>query len=98
MLAWVSLASERFAYVEGSPAAYRSSDHGTREFCAHCGTQIAFRDTRTPGRMDVNIGSLDDPNAVQPQYHTWTASRIAWFDTTDDLPRFEDDGPDAPPA
>ena len=98
VLAWVTLASERFVYDRGKPAAYRSSDHGTREFCARCGTQIAFRDARTPERIDVNMGSLDAPESLQPQYHIWTSSRIAWFDTADDLPRYEDDGPDAPPA
>ena len=98
VLAWVGLARRNFAYDRGNPASYRSSEHGTREFCSGCGTQIAFRDARTPERIDLNIASLDDPEAVTPQYHIWTASRIAWFDTADDLPRYADDGPDAPPV
>ena len=49
------------------------------------------------GQVVVNVGSLDHPEAVEPRYHTWIGSRIAWFDTLDDLPRYPDDGPDAPP-
>jgi hypothetical protein len=25
--------------------------------------------------------------------HIWRASRIPWFETTDDLPRYDQDGP-----
>jgi hypothetical protein len=38
--------------------------------------------------VDLTLASLDDPAAVQPSYHIWAASRIAWFDTVDDLPRY----------
>jgi hypothetical protein len=41
----------------------------------------------------VTLASLDDPGAVHPSYHIWTASRIAWFDTDDDLPRYPERGP-----
>jgi hypothetical protein len=43
-----------------------------------------------PDYLDVTLASLDDPEAVRPSYHSWTASRIAWFDTADDLPRYGD--------
>jgi hypothetical protein len=95
VLAWASFPSGSFSYESGEVACHRSSSHGAREFCRDCGTQLLFRDSRTPERLDINLGSLDDPTALPPQYHTWTTSRIAWFDTADELPRFEDDGPDA---
>ena len=50
------------------------------------GTQRTLHDE--PGYLDVTLISLDDPEAVRPSYHIWTASRIAWFDTADDLPRY----------
>ncbi len=97
VLAWVSFPAEAFAYESGSPAVYRSSDHGQREFCPSCGTQVVFRDTLRNTTVDVNMGSLDHPEAIEPRYHIWIGSRIAWFDTADDLPRYPDDGPDASP-
>ncbi len=96
VLAWVSFPLESFAYPNGPPSIYRSSAHGHREFCGDCGTQIAFRDQKTATVVDVNIASLDDPASVAPQYHIWTGSRIAWFETTDELPRHEAGGPDRP--
>ena len=96
VLAWVSFPLDSFAYQKGPPSIYRSSANGHREFCGDCGTQIAFRDQKTPTVVDINIASLDDPASVTPQYHIWTGSRIAWFETTDDLPRHEADGPDRP--
>jgi hypothetical protein len=93
-LAWASFPHGDFAYDAGAPAIYRSSSHGQREFCGSCGTQIAFRDADTPTTVDVNMASLDDPGALKPEYHIWTASRIGWFETVDDLPRYADAGPD----
>jgi hypothetical protein len=52
-----------------------------------------FRGIAEPGSLDVTIASLDDPAAVRPDHHGWTSSRIPWFDTTDDLPRYPEGGP-----
>jgi len=98
VLAWGSFPVGSFAYVEGAPTVYRSSDHGQREFCARCGTQIAYRESRGARTVDVNLASLDHPEAVPPRHHLWTRSRIAWFDTADALPRFEGAGPEQPRA
>ena len=88
VLAWASYPVERFSYTEGAPATYRSSNHGHRELCSNCGTQIAYRDSENARTIEVNVGALDDRDAVQPRYHIWYGSRISWFDTSDDLPRF----------
>jgi hypothetical protein len=48
--------------------------------------QLALRDE--PDYLDVTLASLDNPKAVRPSYHIWTASRMPWFDTADDLPRY----------
>lgn len=94
VLAWGSFPVEAFKYLGKPPRVFQSSSQGRREFCPDCGAQIAFREEG--GRtMDVNLGTLDDPEAIQPEYHIWTDSRIAWFDTADALPRFPGAGPDA---
>jgi hypothetical protein len=89
VLAWASFPVEGFSYTRGAPARYQSSQHGHREFCRECGTQIAYRDSEGARLVDVNIGSLDDPERAPPQCHIWRSSRIRWFDTADDLPRFD---------
>ena len=92
-LAWASFPADAFGYTEGTPANYRSSSKARREFCQKCGTQIAFREDGG-ATVDLNVGSLDRPAALAPQYHIWTESRIPWFDTADALPRYPDAGPD----
>jgi hypothetical protein len=46
-----------------------------------------------PDYLDVTLASLDEPAGVRPTHHIWTASRIAWFETKDDLPRYPERGP-----
>jgi hypothetical protein len=94
VLAWLTVPVEAFSYTQGQPEVYRSSAHSQREFCNRCGTQLAFRRQRDARTMDITLGSLDDPMAVAPEYHIWRMSRIDWFETRDELPRYEDAGPD----
>jgi hypothetical protein len=93
VLAWVSYPTAGFSYNHGEPARYQSTKHGHREFCSACGTQIAYRDSQDAATVDVNVGSLDDCDQVQPRYHIWCASRIPWFDIADNLPRYEGSKP-----
>ena len=88
VLAFASFPVADFRYTRGEPAIYRSSGHGAREFCSSCGTQIAYRQKDKPMTVDVNAGSLDEPARVPPRMHIWCDSRIPWFHTADDLPRF----------
>jgi hypothetical protein len=87
VLAFCSFPAATFRYQAQPPRAFRSSGHGQREFCPSCGTQIAYRDDDGL-TVDVNLGSLDDPASVRPTHHVFTESRIAWFETADDLPRY----------
>jgi hypothetical protein len=91
---WLTTASEGFAWTRGEPAVYRSSPEAERLFCPTCGTQMVFRVIAEPHLLDVTLASLDDPEAVRPDHHIWTTSRIGWFDTRDDLPRHPERGPD----
>ena len=86
VVARLTVADAAFAWIRGRPAVYRSSADAERLFCPACGTQLALRDE--PDYLDVTLASLDDPAAVRPSHHIWTSSRIAWFDTADDLPRY----------
>jgi len=93
VLPWASFAVESFAYTESQPQVYRSSAHGQREFCAQCGSQIAFRATDENKTVEINVGTLEDPTSVCPQYHIWCDSQISWFEIHDDLPRHPRSGP-----
>ncbi|MFQ5983164.1 MAG: GFA family protein [Woeseiaceae bacterium] len=93
VLPWASFATDNFGYSSGSPQIYKSSAHGQREFCGNCGSQIAFRATDSDATVEINVGTLDDPESVSPEYHVWCDSRVSWFEVVDDLPRHPKSGP-----
>ena len=88
VLPWASFSSGDFSYTLGQPKIYKSSDWGQREFCEACGSQIAFRGTVSDDAVEINVGTLDDPEIITPEYHVWCDSQVSWFDTADALPRY----------
>lgn len=96
VVAWLTMASEGFVWTKAAPAAYRSSPGAERLFCPTCGTPMVFRADAEPDLLDVTLASLDEPDAVRPDHHGWTSSRIAWFETRDDLPRHPEGSPQPP--
>ncbi len=89
VLAWASIPVASFAYTKGRPAIYQSSSWGQREFCASCGAQICYRDQGAAETVEINVGGLDAPASSPPRHHIFTGDRIPWFETTDELPRYE---------
>ena len=94
-VAWVTVPFSGFHYTKGTAAAFASSALCQREFCSHCGTQIAFRVAADPRQIDITLCSLDDSAAIAPQYHIWSASQAPWLHIDDGLPQYPDAGPDS---
>lgn len=56
--------------------------------CGKCGS---FLGSTVPGnRIHVTYGSLLDSPSLRPTAHIHVASKAAWFDITDDLPRYDE--------
>lgn len=96
VLAWATVPLTGFRMIKGEVARYPSSDHGLREFCRTCGTQLLYREAEAPTVVDINLGSLDEPDAIAPRCHIYESRRLSWFDTADELPRFAEAGPQNP--
>ena len=79
-----------FALTRGAPARFRSSDVAYRDYCAACGTPLAFG-YESRAWIDVTIGSLDTPERVPPTQQYGIESRLSWFDPAilGDLPAHE---------
>ena len=77
MVAWFSVKLADFAFTAGQPASYRSSDKAQRSCCPACGTQLTFK-LDAEDEIDVTVCSLDDPEAVPPDDHTYVASQLGW--------------------
>ena len=70
-IAWAMFAEDQVEFPNEKPKTYASSPPAQRGFCPHCGTPISFTATFIPGLIDITIGSLDDPAAIQPSLHYW---------------------------
>jgi hypothetical protein len=95
LLAYASFPAAAFAYTAGTPRRYASSPRGAREFCAACGTQIAFRGAAA-ATVDVNVGALDEPARCPPGRHIWCESAIPWLVLAAGLPRYARGPADGP--
>ena len=53
-----------------------TGDYAGRHFCPHCGSSVF---SRSPGEVEVHLGTLDAPDQFQPSYELWTIRREAWL-------------------
>lgn len=86
-LAFVHFPRDAFRWENGEPARYRSSRHAERGFCRTCGSTVSMHEDVLADRVQVAVGSLDEPDRVAIDDHVWTGSGIAWFEVRDALPR-----------
>jgi hypothetical protein len=87
VFAAVPLGDYRFERGEDRVATVPSSDFGHRAFCRSCGTPLYMRVDYEPETLDFCLATLDDPQAVTPEFHIFYESRIGWAEAGDALPR-----------
>jgi hypothetical protein len=87
-LGFVHFSAGAFEWTKGTPTRYQSSGFAQRGFCATCGSTLSMHEDVLGDRVQITIGSLDDPARVRIDDHVWTAQRIPWFEIADDRPRF----------
>jgi hypothetical protein len=85
---WAGFDADKFTFTKRQPATYASSPNVTRTFCASCGTALTYQRADVPGSIDVTLGSMDEPETVTPEDHTWTESRLSWISLNDGLPAY----------
>lgn len=95
-LAFVHFSAASFSWLKKLPTWYRSSQHAERGFCPTCGSTVGMREAALSDRVQVCVGSLDEPDRVQIDDHVWAREKIAWFEIDDELPRFPGSSPAVP--
>lgn len=89
MLSFVHFPVAHFSWIGDQPTRFRSSEYAERGFCSKCGSTLSMHEQVLGDRVQVALGSLDEPERVRIQDHVWTQDSIPWFKITDELPRFE---------
>jgi len=86
---WVGVLKDGLRIVTGADrlVRYRSSDHGTRDFCGTCGSSLFCESTHHPERVDVVLANLEGEIDRPPQLHVYYDDRAPWVCIGDDLPR-----------
>jgi hypothetical protein len=56
-----------------------------RCFCPRCGSSVF---SRSDDEIEVNLGSLDEPDAFRPTYELWTTRRESWLPAFDWTKRY----------
>jgi len=87
-VSWASFRSAHFSFTIGEPVRFASSARAVRTFCNRCGTPLTFQLHEKADEIDVTICSMDDPERVIPQDHTWTRSQLSWIKLADGLPGY----------
>ncbi len=66
---------------------HTSSPGVWRDFCAVCGSQMAYRAARYPGETHFYAATLNDPSLYKPAKHYHAHEMLPWVSLADDLPR-----------
>ncbi|MGY2032189.1 GFA family protein [Nocardia gipuzkoensis] len=89
MASYLRISVDDFTLLSGSPRSYAYvADSGNtleRSFCPDCGTRL-FNEKLSgfPGKMFVMLGSVDQPERIEPpMMEIFTAHRISWTKALD---------------
>jgi len=77
-VSWLIVDKTQFILVKGQPTAYGSSPGVVRTFCGKCGTTLTWAGDAHPARIDVTLGSLDDPNKFIPARAVYRRHKLKW--------------------
>jgi len=78
LMAFGGVRMAEFIVTHGAISTFQSSDIAERGFCAQCGTPLTYRGLGAD-RISVTLGSLDDPNEVEPTGQLGVESRVRWL-------------------
>ena len=72
------------------PATFASSNAVERGFCRDCGTPLTYRNIHGPN-VSLTLNSLDEPDAVAPEFSFSTEQKASWLNNLDGLETLETD-------
>lgn len=89
--ALLSVPRANVEWTTREPDRFASSPIAQRGFCADCGTPLTFEYNEGSSRMDLTVGSLDEPSRVRLTSHFGTEGWVPHWIAEDGLPRHPTD-------
>jgi hypothetical protein len=92
MATFFGIPQDDFTLTSGKPKSFHyvaESGNGLdRNFCPECGARLFSTDLEGfPGTVFVTIGSLDNPDGIEPMLEMFTKRRLTWTRHLD-VPQF----------
>ena len=92
MATFFGIPQDDFTLTSGKPKSFHyvaESGNGLdRNFCPECGARLFSTDLEGfPGTVFVTIGSLDNPDGIEPMLEMFTRRRLTWTRHLD-VPQF----------
>lgn len=93
MATFFGVPADDFVLLSGAPKAYHYiADSGAgldRNFCPECGSRVFSSNLDSfPGTVFVQLGSLDQPDLIEPKLEMFDRRRLHWARPLD-LPQFD---------
>lgn len=88
-VSWAVILLNDLKHVGEQPAIHVTDNKVERGFCNECGSSISYFQ-RGDDAIDITVGTMDDPNAVNPSKHIWDRKRIHWVKMDDGLPHYSE--------
>lgn len=87
--AFGGVAASELRLVKGSDhlMRYEKSSETVLVFCKRCGSSL-YAEKPKRGMAHVRLGTLDSAPALAPQFHSFVASKVPWFQISDGLPQY----------
>lgn len=79
----VSVHDAKLTWTRAEPKRFRSSNHGTRGFCAECGTPLTYE---APDGIALTIAAFDDPAEIAPRIQWGIEAKLPYVDAVHTLP------------
>lgn len=77
--AYAGFQTDQLSWTRGRPK-FASTSHGVRRgFCADCGSHLTYEGARWPGEIHVHLGTLDQPERIEPTGHAFASERPPWL-------------------
>ena len=85
---WIGVQKPQLRILSGEHnlVAYRSSDHGQRSFCKHCGSTLIFESTLYQDQFHLPLANLEGKIDRDPELHVFIEDRAEWVVIGDQLP------------
>ena len=84
-MGFVEFPQGTFEWTQGTPDEYESSKDVIRRFCGICGSSLTFEAGEV---LFVSLGSLDCPEHVDFNCHTYTTAQLPQIKLADGLPQY----------